>query len=186
MAQEFLIALGSNLHMDTRDSLATVQSAIAALNGSIGRVLRVSRFFQTPAFPAGNGPDYINACVSIQSDLTPEQVLGELHKIEANHGRTREKRWASRTLDLDLIAAGDMIQPDPATFNRWLNLPLGQQTQIAPDMLILPHPRLHERGFVLVPLADIASHWIHPVLRQNVAHLRDSLSKPDVAEIVPV
>lgn len=186
MAQEFLIALGSNLHMDTRDSLATVQSAITELNGSIGRVLRVSRFYQTPAFPAGNGPDYINACVSIRSALAPDELLGELHKIEANHGRTREKRWGSRTLDLDLLACGDTVLPDAATFNLWFNLPLGQQTQTAPNMLILPHPRLHERGFVLVPLADIAPLWIHPELRQNVATLRETLSQSDLAEILPV
>ena len=146
-------------------------------------IRRVSRFFQTPCFPAGAGPGYVNACVQVASDLEPEALLARLHAIEAEFGRKRVQRWGSRTLDLDLLAMGDRILPDRALFDHWRGLPMDQQIGQAPAQLILPHPRIQDRAFVLVPLCDIAPDWHHPALQTTARQMRDVLSPHEIAEI---
>jgi 2-amino-4-hydroxy-6-hydroxymethyldihydropteridine diphosphokinase len=130
-----------------------------------------SRLFSTPAFPPGSGPDYVNAALAVATDLDPEALLGRLHAIEEAFGRRRALRWGPRSLDLDLIAVDDAILPDRATFDAWAALPLAEQMTRAPDRLILPHPRLHERAFVLVPLLDVAPDWRHPVIGRSVREM---------------
>ncbi|MBP0483689.1 2-amino-4-hydroxy-6-hydroxymethyldihydropteridine diphosphokinase [Sagittula sp. M10.9X] len=188
MAQEYLIALGSNLGSDAGGPEQTIAAALRAMP-SRGIVLRrVSRFFATPCFPAGTGPDYVNACAAVRCTSGKETVnfLHKLHEIEADFGRARAQRWGSRTLDLDLLAAGDEVLPDRKTWDRWHALPAEDQKRETPDRLILPHPRLHERAFVLVPLNDVASHWMHPALRQTVAELAAALPEPFRREVVPI
>ena len=92
----------------------------------------------------------------------PEAVLARLHATEDAFARRRRARWGPRTLDLDLIAMGDTVLPDAATQARWRALDAAAQRSLAPDRLILPHPRMQERAFVLVPLADVAPGWRHP------------------------
>jgi 2-amino-4-hydroxy-6-hydroxymethyldihydropteridine diphosphokinase len=91
-----------------------------------------------------------------------------------------------RTLDIDLIAAGDMVLPDAETYSRWQGLAAEEQTRQTPDQLILPHPRLQDRAFVLVPLNDIAPHWQHPVLGLTVAQMLENLDENDVNAVVPL
>ena len=98
-------------------------------------------------------------------------------------GRRRRDRWEERHIDLDLLARGDEIRPDMATARMWMQLPSDEQKQTAPGQLVLPHPRMHERAFVLVPLAEIAPDWVHPVLRQSAVELRDALPSADRAAI---
>lgn len=130
----------------------------------------VSRFWRTPAHPVGSGPDYANAAAVIATDLAPEAVLTALHAVEAALGRRRDTgRWGARVIDLDLLAMGDAVRPDPDEQDRWRALPPEQQAALAPDRLILPHPRMQDRGFVLVPLAEIAPLWVHPRLGRTVA-----------------
>ena len=180
---EALIALGANLPSGAGDPQRTLVAAIAAMPHS-GLVIRaVSRFFSTPCFPAGAGPDYVNAAVRVVTDLAPAACLSALHGIEAEFGRARAERWGMRTLDLDLLAMDDLVAPDRATQDRWRHLPPEEQRRAAPDRLILPHPRLQDRGFVLVPLADIAPHWVHPVLDRPVSALLAALPAADLAEI---
>jgi 2-amino-4-hydroxy-6-hydroxymethyldihydropteridine diphosphokinase len=186
MAQEYLIALGSNLISQSGDRTETLASARTMLAQNAGRIRRVSRFYSTPCFPAGAGPDYVNACIALEADADPDQLIKNLHEIECLHGREREQRWGSRTLDLDLIAAGNAVLPDEATHETWRNLPLERQMQEAPDQLILPHPRMHERAFVLIPLMDIAPHWMHPILRQTVTKLSSNLSQEEIGDILPL
>lgn len=147
--------------------------AAARMLGESGLPVRAaSRLHATPAFPAGSGPDYANAVVAVDpGGRDPEAVLELLHALEARFGRLRDRRWGPRTLDLDLIAAGDAVRPDPVAWARWHDLdPAAQQVE-APDRLILPHPRIEDRLFVLMPLAEIAPDWRHPVTGAGIAAL---------------
>lgn len=184
--QETFVALGSNLGSDGRDRAQTVAAAIGAMRSAGLTVSRVSRFFATPCFPAGSGPDYVNACIALRAAPAPADLLPMLHAIEADFGRARLQRWGSRSLDLDLLAQGDTVLPDRAEFRRWSDLPAEQQVQTTPDRLILPHPRLADRAFVLVPLADIAPDWTHPVLQRSVRAMLADLPEAQRAEPVPI
>jgi 2-amino-4-hydroxy-6-hydroxymethyldihydropteridine diphosphokinase len=143
---------------------ATVQQAIQEIGTVFGPPVSVSRLYRTPCFPPGAGPDYVNAALRIETGRRPAEILAELHAIEMRHGRERVKRWGMRTLDIDLIAYGAAVLPDLATYSTWAALPPDLQQMRAPDQLVLPHPRLQDRSFVLVPLADVAPDWRHPVL----------------------
>ena len=145
-----------------------------------------SRIFATPCFPAGAGPDYANACAQLEVESTPEETLVRLHAIEAAFGRKRISRWAGRTLDLDLIAHGPTITPDRATWDHWHGLAPDRQAAEAPDRLILPHPRLQDRAFVLVPLADIAPDWTHPVLGLTVRQMLATLPQEEIDAVRPI
>jgi len=149
-------------------------------------VCSVSRFFATPCFPKGAGPDYVNAAISVTTTGDPQAALASLHRIEAHFGRVRDQRWGMRTLDLDLLAIGQTILPDRATYLAWQGLPPQAQATAVPDQLILPHPRLQDRAFVLVPLADIAPNWVHPVLNQTTTQLCAALPRADVAAVRPI
>lgn len=181
---KFYIALGANLPLGDHPPEHTLESALNALSEAGLAVEKVSRFYRTPCFPPGAGPDYVNAAAELRSDLSPLALLDLLHDIEARFGRNRVTRWGMRTLDLDLVAAGDLVLPDIDTFRHWLTLPATEQGQVAPDRLVLPHPRLQDRAFVLVPLRDIAAEWRHPVLDRTVDAMCDALSPESLAEIV--
>lgn len=178
-----LISMGANLSSVAGPPQSTLTSAIAMLQGQ-GVVIRaVSRFFETPCFPAGAGPDYVNAALSCVWGGAAEDLMTKLHDIEASFARKRVQRWGMRTLDLDLLALGDEVSPDVATYRHWRDLPLADQKKMAPEQLILPHPRLQDRGFVLVPLMDIASGWVHPVSGQDVATMMGALPPAECAGV---
>jgi 2-amino-4-hydroxy-6-hydroxymethyldihydropteridine diphosphokinase len=146
-------------------------------------VRRRSRWYRTPAFPPDSGPDFVNGAAELESTLEPEALLAELHRVESALGRARPSRWAPRVCDLDLIAVGDLVLPDRPTLERWMALDLGAAQSVVPPRLILPHPRMQERGFVLVPLAEIAPSWRHPVTARTVAEMRDALPPEELAAI---
>jgi 2-amino-4-hydroxy-6-hydroxymethyldihydropteridine diphosphokinase len=141
------IALGSNLGK----SYQIVTEAIVALGGIPGiQVLHQSRIYQTaPVGPPQ--PDYLNACAILQVTHSPQELLKILLDIERQFGRVRRERWGPRLLDLDLIL-------------------YGQEIIETPDLQV-PHPRMRERAFVLVPLADIAPHWRDPITGQSIQTL---------------
>jgi len=127
------IALGSNLGIPV-DHLS---GALDAIDGLPDTTLeQTSRWYRTaPVGGPPDQPDFLNAVCCVETDLGPYDLLAALQRIEQDFGRVRRERWGPRTLDLDIILFGDRVQTDPE--------------------LTLPHPRAHERAFVLVPLADL-------------------------------
>lgn len=178
-----LIAVGSNLSDRGAMSESIVRDAIAEVAARAGNVLSISSLYRTPAFPPGSGPDFVNAAFALDWPDGPEPLLALLHEVEAQFNRTRGARWQARTLDLDLIALGDRVCPDSEVQTRWRDLPAQEAAQVAPDQLILPHPRMQERGFVLVPLADVAPEWRHPLTGRTVAAMLSQRPDKEIAEI---
>ena len=139
MTSRAYVALGSNLG----DPLATVQAAFAALRNLPQTVLvAASPLYRSAPVGLRNQPDFINAVAALDTGLDPEALLDALFAIEARFGRRRDFHHAPRTLDLDLLLHGDGIRDTPR--------------------LVLPHPRLHERAFVLLPLLDLAPDIVVP------------------------
>lgn len=145
------IALGSNLG----DSFTILTDALKILDQTPGITLQASSsWYQTqPVGPPQ--PDYLNGCALLDVELMPQELLETLLKTEAKFGRVRQGRNEPRTLDLDLLLFDDLI----------LNIP----------NLQLPHPRMRERAFVLVPLAEIAPNWIEPISGKAIAQLVQAL-----------
>lgn len=150
------VGLGSNLG----DRCAAITSGIAALGAAEEiAIVAVSRIIETaPVGPVAQGP-YLNAVVGFRTRLAARDLLGMLLDIERAHGRERDGdvRWGPRTLDLDLLLYGDEIIDEPG--------------------LTVPHPCLHERLFVLEPLADIAPALEHPAGLGPITDLRDALRR---------
>lgn len=147
------IALGTNMPFGGAEGCELLRRALVAMREA-GFVLRArSSVWRTEAWPAGSGQaDYHNAVVEIDaSGFTPQSLYAALREIEGRFGRTRREKWEPRTLDLDIVAIGDLA----GSF----------------DGIDLPHARMHERAFVLAPLAEIAAEWRHPSLRQTAAEL---------------
>jgi 2-amino-4-hydroxy-6-hydroxymethyldihydropteridine diphosphokinase len=181
-----LIAMGGNLPSEAGMPAETLMAAVAKLGAEGAQIEALSRFYRTVAFPAGSGPDFVNAALTMRMPGSPEEVLDCLHRVEAAFGRLRAQRWGARAIDLDLIAMGDQVSPDRATFEMWLRLDPLEQQRRAPDRLILPHPRMQERAFVLVPLADVAPGWGHPVLGRSVAEMLAALPEDARAAVTPL
>ncbi|MCP1375532.1 2-amino-4-hydroxy-6-hydroxymethyldihydropteridine diphosphokinase [Dyella lutea] len=133
-ARDAYVALGSNLG-DSRATLVGAAEALAALPGS--RLAGISRIYRTPPWGRRDQPDFLNAVVRLRTTLEPHDLLDALMAIERRFGRTRDgERWGPRTLDLDLLHVDGVVLDEP--------------------QLTLPHPRMGERAFVLLPLADLA------------------------------
>ncbi len=181
-----VVALGANLSLRGNGPADTLRQALSAMSEA-GLVIRAqSRFFATPCFPEGAGPDYVNAAALIETDLSATGILTVLHDIEQTFGRARAQRWGMRTLDLDLVCCGELVLPDVQEYRRWQTLPIEQQVKVAPDQLILPHPRLQDRAFVLVPMADVAKDWLHPELNKTVREMIRDLPAEDIAAVTPL
>lgn len=152
-----LIALGANLPTaEGTPPLETCRRAVAALDALPGlRIARVSRWYETAPIPPSDQPPFINGVVRAEGELDPEALLAALHEIEARFGRVRSVPNAPRPLDLDLIDWHGVIRDAPNP--------------------VLPHPRAHERAFVLAPISDVAPEWRHPRLGQSAAELLASL-----------
>jgi len=151
-----LIALGSNLPFGGLAGAALLDAAVAALEEAGLAVEVRSSVWTTPAWPPSDQPDYANAALAADvGGRTPEETLALLMAVERRFGRERRELWAARTLDLDLLDLDGVVQESPG--------------------LTLPHPRLHQRRFVLGPLAEIAPDWRHPVTGCSPAALLAAL-----------
>ena len=172
----FLIALGSNENLGPLKPLDILKKAIAELKQSEISLVSLSRFFESPAYPEGKDPNFVNSVIKIQVNCSSKELLQKLHKIEKNFNRKRDTRWGARTLDLDLLAQDGQIFPNEKIFRQWYTLPLKDQMTKTPKDLILPHPRIQDREFVLLPLLDIEPNWIHPVLLKTALQIYEELN----------
>ena len=181
--QVCLIAMGGNLPSEAGMPAETISAALRHLEAR-GAVLEgCSAPYRCPAFPPGSGPDFVNAAALLRVAGPPEAVLARLHEVEATFGRRRAQRWGPRTLDLDLIALGDLVLPDREVQAEWRALDAAAQQSRAPERLILPHPRMQERAFVLAPLAEVAPDWRHPLTGLSVSEMLAALPEAARAEV---
>lgn len=183
-----IVALGANLPSSAQSPAWTLRRTAEILHGDPSMTLTaLSRIWITRAQPAGSGPDFANAVALIRTTLAAEALLARLHEIEAEAGRDRSTgRWSARVLDLDLIALGDQVLPDPATLRDWIELPAAEQPRRTPARLLLPHPRMQDRGFVLGPLAEVAPAWRHPLTGRSVARMLADLGPEALAGMRPL
>ena len=170
---KYYIALGSNLETENMTRLEMLNKALEYFPMFSISLIKVSSFWESKSYPNKNQPNFINAVSEVQSILNPHQTLCSLKKIEIILGRKINSRWGNRVIDLDILAAGSLILPNLRIFNKWLKMPLQHQMQNQPNQLILPHPRIQDRLFVLKPLSEIDPNWIHPVLNKKPYELID-------------
>jgi len=152
MSRPAYIALGTNLPFEGAAGPALLARALDAMADAGLAVSARSSIWRSPAWPAGaEQPDFHNAVVAMEAgEWTPEGLWVVLRAIEARFGRVRRERWAARTLDLDIVAMDGFV----GVFGD----------------VVLPHPAMHERGFVLAPLAEIAPDWRHPDRGEEISH----------------
>lgn len=157
-----LIAIGANLSgPDGAGPLQSCKAAADAVRALPGLTfVAQSRWYRSAAVPVSDQPDYCNGVMRFSGSLSPLALLHDLQSIETRFGRVRSVPNAARTLDLDLIDLNGVV----------LHLP----------QLVLPHPRAHERAFVLTPLQDVAPAWVHPRLGQDVGSLRAALQGAEI------
>ena len=170
------IGLGSNLGGTEFDGPRGVLEAAIFEMPNLGiSVKKISPFYESAPVPVSDQPWFVNAVAMVETSLCARDLLHNLHEIEARLGRIRRIRWEARIIDLDIIAYGDLIVP---TDGKW---PGG-----APKEMIIPHPRLHERLFVLKPLMDICSAWRHPALGVSVKELYGRVKKDGDQSLRPM
>ena len=146
-----LIALGSSLAGGFASREALLEAALDNFPAAGLKLVKQSAWWRSASWPDPEQPDYLNGLALVETALSPRRTLAALRRIEAGFGRRRDLINAPRTLDLDLIAHGRAVLDEPD--------------------LILPHPRAHERLFVMGPLAEIAPEWRHPVLGETAVAL---------------
>jgi 2-amino-4-hydroxy-6-hydroxymethyldihydropteridine diphosphokinase len=160
-----LIGLGGNLASPAGPPAQTFAAALAALGDMGCRVVARSPFYRTVPVPISDQPWFINAVAQLATDLGPDALLSALLQVEVRFGRQRSVPNAARTLDLDLLAYDEVCRDDAR--------------------LTLPHPRLHQRAFVLRPLVDLAPDWRHPRLGRTARELLEALPRDQAAERLP-
>jgi 2-amino-4-hydroxy-6-hydroxymethyldihydropteridine diphosphokinase len=157
-----LIALGANLPSSAGTPAQTLQAALLELPPKRITIEKRSGFYQSTAWPDPADPPFVNAVAAIRTDLAPPALLAVLHEVEDRFGRERSEPNAPRTLDLDLLDYDGRIEEGPP---------------------LLPHPRMQDRAFVLLPLRDVAPNWRHPVSGQTVSELIERLPPTGIARL---
>ena len=156
MTHTVYIALGTNLG----ERLNNLRAAIEAMAPEVS-VLAESHIYETPPWGYEDQPAFLNMVVKAETGLEPEALLNFLKQLEVQLGREQNFRWGPRLIDLDILFYDDLILDTPP--------------------LVIPHPRLHERAFVLVPLADVAPDLIHPVFQRSVNDLLVEIETQGIA-----
>src|ERR1700761_3219852 len=159
-----VVALGANIPSPAGLPEETLRAALARLEQLGVKILVQSSFYRTPAWPDPSDPPFINAVAAVNTGLQPVELLTLLHSVETEFARMRSAPNAPRTLDIDLV---------------------DYDGRVVADGLVLPHPRVGQRSFVLVPLAEIAPSWRHPVSGQGVGELLAMLPDRDAPRRLP-
>lgn len=160
-----LIALGANLPSHAGSPEQTLRASLRALSEKDIKPVALSRAFKSQAWPDPADPPFVNAVAMCETALGPVALMDKLENIERAFGRVRGERNAPRSLDLDLIDYDGRVEDGPP---------------------VLPHPRAHERAFVLLPVMDVAPDWRHPVLRQSVRDLVAALPASARSGVTPI
>ena len=157
-----LIALGANLPSPAGEPQQTLDAALKRLEASGVRIIARSGWYRTAPVPVSDQPWFVNGVVRVETGLQPAALLALVRQVELEFGRERTLRNAARTLDLDIVDYDGRIENTPE--------------------LTLPHPRMQDRAFVLLPLAEIAPGWRHPILARTVESLILALPSEQKAE----
>lgn len=167
-----LLGLGANLTSPTHGPpRATLEAALAAIEEGGVRVVRRSQWYRSAPVPVSDQPWFINGVACLETDRKPLELLKFLQDLESQFGRVRNRRWEARVIDLDLLAYHRLVLGHPAVDSLQAKL-------------IIPHPRLAERLFVLRPLAEIAPDWRHPITGSTAIEMMDLLKMH--AKVIPL
>ncbi|WP_262695533.1 2-amino-4-hydroxy-6-hydroxymethyldihydropteridine diphosphokinase [Kordiimonas aquimaris] len=161
--QGIFLGIGSNLSFGLLQPYEVLQHAVQLMPQFGLDVENASSIYETPPYPDAQQPNFANAVVEVKTHHQPHDVLQACLDIEERFNRERRERWGARTLDIDVLAYNEIILPD---MKSWSNF--AQLDDVVINDLVLPHPRLHKRMFVLVPFQEIAPYWTHPVLHHSV------------------
>lgn len=146
------------------DRKAYLVKAAAEIDKKIGKIAKESRLYETQAWGLTNQPDFINQALEVETTLSPQETLQKLLAIETDMGRIRTEKWAERTIDIDILLFADVIVQEAD--------------------LQIPHPRLPERNFALVPLMELAGETEHPILKTTIEDIyMESKDTLDVFEV---
>jgi 2-amino-4-hydroxy-6-hydroxymethyldihydropteridine diphosphokinase len=164
-----LVGLGANLPSPIHGSpIETLEKCLMRFSAYGFEIKGRSRWFKSAPVPISDDPWYINGVASIHTDHNPRDLLKNLLEIENEFGRVRSEANAPRVLDLDLIAYQNHIIEDAG--------------KIEDKPFCVPHPRMHERAFVLLPINDLNPNWIHPKSKQSLKDLISDLDKEQIIE----
>ena len=168
--QDILIALGGNLpHPVFGEPRRTLEAALRKMEARGVRVIARSRWFRSAPVPPSDQPWFVNAVARVETEMSAGELMATLHAVEDELGRARKDRNEARLIDLDLLAYGRRVRAGRP----------GDARSAEPE---LPHPRLHERAFVLRPLAEVAPGWRHPATGRSVEEMIGDLPEDQVAE----
>lgn len=178
-----LLSLGSNLPYSDMEPIGVLNAAIAELGKAGFQSIKVSGFYETEPVPKSDQPNFINCMVK---GATKHDALETLHicqAVERSFDRERHVRWGARTLDIDIISFDQQVYPST---EEWRVVAAGVGAEATVPELVLPHPSMHKRAFVLRPLCDLAPDWLHPVYGRIAADLLAEQSVADQAGVVRI
>ncbi|MEM7122738.1 MAG: 2-amino-4-hydroxy-6-hydroxymethyldihydropteridine diphosphokinase [Pseudomonadota bacterium] len=165
-SKPILIGLGANLTSRHGAPRETIELALASLSDAGVTVAAVAPMYESAPVPASDQPWFVNTVAELETGLQPEELLSLLHKTEEAFGRVRRERWEARVLDIDLLDYRGLISQDGCP--------------------ILPHPRMADRAFVLLPLRCLAPEWCHPVTGTPIDDLIAALpADQEIRQMVP-
>lgn len=154
MMNHVFLSLGGN----EGDTFSYLQNAHKLIGKEIGEIIQTSHLYRTKAWGKENQNDFLNECIEVITLCSPQEVLSICLDIETRLGRKRKEKWGARPIDIDILLFNDSIIQEPN--------------------LIVPHPYLHERNFVLIPLEEIAADKIHPIFKRDIRTLREESIDP--------